>query len=374
MTGSSDESLADSLADVVRGQAALIADLQARLDRLESTGSSANANRLRTASHSVQTSNDMVVDPPSRRGFLRLAGAAAAGAAVAAVGSASPAAALDGGSFTGAETVFTNNGTDSTKAGVKGSFTGTPIMNTPGGIGVLGQADGVPGQPSHPSNASAAGVIGTSSSGYGVYGTSATGYALYAASNGRLGFDPHLAGTAAPTTGGYKLGDIVMNANGDTFSCVAAGSGGSAKFRKLAGPNTGGQIHFFNQPARFIASFYGTRMPGGTPGPFQGKVTVTLAGQAEPGATIPSDAVAVFGSLQVASAAAPSGYASIFAADAPAGTELQVSNVVLPYAGPFITSFFVCKLSTGGVAPVGSLVIYHSVMASVYVDIAGYYR
>lgn len=223
----------ESLADVVRGQAALIADLQARLDRLESDGNSANANPLRAASHSVQTSNDMVVDPPSRRGFLRLAGAAAAGAAVAVVGNASPAAALDGGSFTGAETVFNNNGTDSTKAGVKGNFTGS-TSNGIGGIGVLGQSDLL---------SSGAGVIGTANLGYGVYGTSATGYALYAASNGRLGFDPHLLGTAAPTTGGYKLGDIVMNANGDTFSCVVAGSGGSAKFRKLAGPLTAGSFH-----------------------------------------------------------------------------------------------------------------------------------
>ena len=211
----------ESLADVVRGQASLIADLQARLDRLESSPVGPGGRALQAASHSAQTSGDIVVDQPSRRGFLRLAGAAAAGAAVAAVGNASPAAALDGGTFTGAETVFTNNGTDFTKAGVKGVYVNS------GGIGVLGEAN---------AGSSAAGVIGQSLSflnppaatGYGVYGASTTGYALYAASNGRLGFDPHLAGTAAPTIGGYKLGDIVMNANGDTFSCVVAGSGGSA--------------------------------------------------------------------------------------------------------------------------------------------------
>ena len=258
VTSPSDE----SLADVVRGQAALIADLQARLDRLESDGNSANTNPLRAASHSVQTSNDMVVDPPSRRGFLRLAGAAAAGAAVAVVGNASPAAAFDGGSFTGAETVFTNNGTDSTKAGVRGSFTGTPSGGI-GGIGVLGQADGVPGQPTHPSNASAAGVIGQSLSpldpvtgmplhptGFGVYGASTTGYALYAASNGRIGFDAHvdslLTPGGYPTKGAYKVGDLFTNTNGDTYSCVVGGaatSGGPARFRKLAGPGTTGQLH-----------------------------------------------------------------------------------------------------------------------------------
>ena len=89
MTNSSDE----SLADVVRGQAALIADLQARLDRLESSPVGPAERLHRTASTAV--GNDPG-EATSRRGFLRLAGAAAAGAAVVAVGNASPAAAAAG--------------------------------------------------------------------------------------------------------------------------------------------------------------------------------------------------------------------------------------------------------------------------------------
>ena len=52
----------ESLADVVRAQASLIADLQARLDRLESSPVGSTERALQAASHSAQTSGDIVVD------------------------------------------------------------------------------------------------------------------------------------------------------------------------------------------------------------------------------------------------------------------------------------------------------------------------
>ena len=235
---------------LLQSQAALIDELRARVARLEASGPApVVAVPARLSSTEVRsTDDDATVETSSRRGFLRLAGAAAAGAAVAVVANAAPAAALDGGTYSGSETVFNNNGIDVNKAGVKGTF-----GPNPNGIGVLGQAD---------VGSAAAGVFGAAISGYGVYGSAGTGYALYAGSNGRLGFDPHLTSTGAPTSGAYKLGDIVMNTAGDTFSCVVAGSGGAAKFRKLAGPKTAGQYHPI-APTRI----YDSRPSVGGPGP-----------------------------------------------------------------------------------------------------------
>lgn len=251
----------ESLADVVQAQAALIADLQARLDRLETK--STPRSQGAPASVMVSAVDGTVTDSTSRRGFLRLAGVAAAGAAVAVVATATPAAAVDGGTFNGVETVFNNNGTDVNKAGVHGTFSPNG-----GGIGVLGTAD---------LGASAAGVLGTAALGYGVYGTSSSGYALYAGSNGRLGFDPHLAGTTAPTSNAYKLGDIVMNANGDTFSCVVAGSGGTARWRKLAGPLSAGQLHLLPSVQRVVYTGTGTGIAAGTLGANTNRITANLA-------------------------------------------------------------------------------------------------
>ena len=234
---------------LLRSQAALIDELQARVARLEASGP-ARLAAVPSPTAEVIAASDFGVETSSRRGFLRLAGAAAAGAAVAAVANATPAAALDGGTYSGSETVFTNStSTDPAKSGVKGTFTTAAV----GGIGVLGQAD---------TTSAAAGVVGASVAGYGVYGSAGTGYALYAGSNGRVGFDPHLTGTGAPTSGAYKLGDIVMNTAGDTFSCVVAGSGGAAKFRKLAGAGTTGQLHL-SGAARIFDSRSQFDQPGG---------------------------------------------------------------------------------------------------------------
>lgn len=245
---------AQALADVVRVQAEMIAELRSRIERLEGSNESGSAESA-PAPPDVPAKTDASGDAPSRRGFLRLAGLSAAGAAVAVVGSAGSAAAVDGGTFSGAETVYTNTGADVTKAGVKGTFTQA------GGIGVLGQAD---------NGASAAGVIGSALNGYGVYGTSSTGYALYAGSNGRLGFDPHLSGSTAPTTGGYKLGDVVMNSNGDLYACVVGGSGGAAKFRKLAGPGTLGAFSAGAYHPIPPTRVYDSRISQGGPGQIVG--------------------------------------------------------------------------------------------------------
>jgi hypothetical protein len=170
-----------------------------------------------------------------RRRFITTLLAAGAAGVSSVVLSESPAGAVDGGSYSGTETSFTNTTTDATAAGVKGTFTNA------NGVGVRGIAD---------VGNLAAGVEGKSVAGYGVYGSSSTGYGLYSGGNGRIGLDSVVA-SGQPTSGSYAVGDIVRNAAGDTFSCVAAGVAGApggAQFRKMAGPDSVGSYHMLTSP------------------------------------------------------------------------------------------------------------------------------
>ncbi len=215
----------------LREQATLIAELRIRLGQLE-------AERLIGSSPTVIVSPRLhEADRPetNRRGFLRLAGAAAAGVAVAAVAGAQPAAATNGdtisvgGAFTGIGTTTINNTTSvslplpaSLPSGIKG-------VQVDNGNGVWGKADGAAG----------AGVYGESNSGFGILGTSELGYALFAGGRGRIGSNAHV--TVGPPPTGYALGDIVRDAAGDMFVCVQVGTPG--QWRKIAGLGTAGSFH-----------------------------------------------------------------------------------------------------------------------------------
>lgn len=285
-------------------------------------------------------------EPHGRRDFLRLAGAAAAGATVMALGNASPAAAVDGGSYSGTETVYTNTGSDASKSGVKGVFQNS------NGIGVTGEAN---------IGNVAAGVLGNSTSGYGVFGYSVDGYALCAGGNGRLGLYPHVAGAGSPTTGGYLLGDIVRNEVGDTFSCVVAGSGGAAKFRKIAGPNTAGQLHFFAQPTRFVNSSSAIRMTV-----LNGRIDIPLAGQSQNSTLIPTNALSLFGTVYGVCRAQTTGWVTLFPSDGDPNSGFLSATATFDNRF-FQGAFFMAKLSSAG-----SLAVFTSGLSDVILDISGY--
>jgi hypothetical protein len=198
----------------------------------------------------------------TRRNLLKTLGIAAVTGTIGAnVIAATPAAAADGGSYTGTQTTFINNTSVATTAGVRGEFSGA------NGTGVIGVAN---------AGTKAAGVNGVSTSGFGVFGETVTGYAVYSA--GRLGLASYLI-SGAPITGstdplnpspGFALGDIVRNSAGDTWSCVVANVdsvgntilGAVAQFRKIAGPESAGQWHPVTSPL----TVYDNRFFNGAPG------------------------------------------------------------------------------------------------------------
>jgi len=219
----------------LRNQAELLADLRARLGPLEAAQKAAGPPAAPTGAHL----QDAEQPETNRRGFLRLAGAAAAGVAVAAVAGAQPAAAADGVAINvgsdvdGATTTVVTNTTSVIlplpnplprrfPSGIKG-------VQVDHGNGVWGKADGAAG----------AGVYGESNSGFGILGTSELGYALFAGGRGRIGSNAHVSVGPPPT--GYALGDIVRDAAGDMFVCVQVGTPG--QWRKIAGLGTAGSFH-----------------------------------------------------------------------------------------------------------------------------------
>ena len=233
------------LRELLRSQATMIDELRARVAHLESAPVAspsstppitvADANGAISQTHASET---------SRRGFLRLAGVAAAGAAAVVAGNASPAAAANNDNiFQGSNTTGTTETkiTNTTNSGGVSDIAAVRGVGGANSVGVWGEANG----------ALAAGVEGATDSGYGVYGSaSTTGYSIYAGGVSRIGMNPHLSGFGFPTTGGYAQGDIIRNTNGDLFVCVVAGTAGAAQFRKLAGPATAGSLHLASPASR----------------------------------------------------------------------------------------------------------------------------
>jgi hypothetical protein len=218
-----------------------IASLQARIDQLEAQATSASAEP-RT----------------SRRGMLRLAGAAAVGGLAAIVTAEPVAAGVDGDVVLGLDTNAASAPTGiamaaaSTVYGLGAYETGLGAL--PGEVGrpaIFGHATGT---------AFTTGVAGvdaddTGSSGYGVYGQTQGGRAVYgeaktAGGIGLVGYGPGGAlrllvddpSTAPPTrTVAYLHRTLDADINNDVWYCYEAGTPG--KWRKLAGPATAGAFH-----------------------------------------------------------------------------------------------------------------------------------
>jgi hypothetical protein len=191
----------------------------------------------------------------NRRSFLRLAGVAATGLAVSALGT-ERAAAADNGTILQGSGADANN-TNSTMTTVT-TTSGTATTSALRGIGPA-NSNGVIGRSS---GSLGAGVWGESDLGYGVFGSSSAGYDLYAGGNGRIGLQSHLA-TGTPSSGSYDLGDIIRNSAGDVYICTVKGAAPSvAKFQKIAGPAAAGAIHLLPTPVRTFDSRASQSAPG----------------------------------------------------------------------------------------------------------------
>jgi len=224
---------------------------ESRIHELEAQVAKLTALVEGMASTPVPSSEVEVVERPtaSRRNMLKLAGAAAAGAAVSVVGKTMPAAAADGDPLTlgtgnnaaslttlvGTMTVLANSATTNPGiASTRGSLVGWDTAND-GNLraGVLGL--------SGPflftgTNQTAHGVIGrmfaTAGTGSGVVGISdANAVGVSAGVRARSANGPAVqleaVFTAAPTTGTWERGALVPDTAGNLWYCTAPGTPGT---------------------------------------------------------------------------------------------------------------------------------------------------
>lgn len=271
-----------------------------------------------------------VVEMPtsSRRGMLKLAGAAAVGAAAVAVaGQSSPAAAatddpmLVGNSHT-ADTgditslignmqvlsASTNAGT--ILAGYGGALTGWDTSND--GANTRAGVLGLGGNFLFPAVTTTHGVTGYmfngQGTGSGVYGRSnsnnvGVSAGVRAISNNGPAVQMDAVFTSAPTSGTWTRGALLPDTSGNLWLCVTSGSPGT--WKKLAGPSTAGAFHALN-PGRV----YDSRSAA----PFQGALiggnnrTITVADLRDPatGAVtladyVPAGATAVTANITIVS-------------------------------------------------------------------------
>jgi hypothetical protein len=328
-----------------------IAALEERLARLEGSSPVARAEQSGQVA-ALRSSAPVAVmeEVSSRRGLFRVAGAVASAAVAHSLLSASPAAAADGGNVIIGQANSASSDTTLTKS----TNGGTGLLVTNGSTS--GSADGVKGVSD---SSLGAGVAGSSLNGYGVYGSTTNGYAMFSA--GRFGLGQHLSSPGVPTSGNYDLGDIIRDNVGNIYACVGAGSAsaGTAVFRKITGPATAGQMHFFPNPERFL-NFAQTPGTGVTPAAF------VLTGMSVNGATIPVGAQSIFGSLFALSRGANWAWATLYSTSGAADSGTRAAMMTFDNTA-YKGGMFVAKLSNSG-----SLSVFTSQPSTICLDVAGY--
>jgi hypothetical protein len=342
----------------------------------------------------------------SRRGFLRLGAAAAAGAVGMAAARVLPVAAADGatvttGSATTGETPTTITGDGSANAttgatgnpipvfaarangfvsgdlttalGTNDSFN-APLQGLgPSGVTAIG-ADGVDGWAQGPL---AFAVYGLSDQGVGVVGEALTGIGVYARGTGRLKQDPQ--GIAGDPTSSFPNGpdsfEQVRDANGVLFIHGTGSGAGNSIWRRVNTLRTdaaSGNGHAF-KPFRLADTRNGT---GGFTGPFGDGTsrTYTVAGTGSGDSSVPTDAIAVVGNLTATGFGSAGGFMAIH----PAGTTFNASTdpSSLNFSGSVgaWANSFVCGLGTG--ANAGKITVdiktYSGSKTQFIIDITGY--
>jgi len=330
-----------------------IADLEARLADLTERLERSEAPRAQSpASASAVDATASEQATSTRRGVLKLAGAAAAGvAAVAVTGTTNHVAALSGDTMTLGQA---GDGTVATDAAHQSSGQ-TRFDWLPGGTGVgfLFQAGstyknhdasvpcalagwttsatnptGVYGYSNIPAGNGVVGVSG----GVGVAGSGGT-YALSAISGGKASLLLGSATTAPPTRiDAHAVGEM-ENSNGDLWWCVAAGMPGT--WRKISGTGVAGAFHPVT-PGRV----YDSRQVLPTPGQLASGANRTISVADRRDATLTTGAV-------------------VQANFVPAGATAIAANITV--TATVGSGFLVCN--PGGVTTVGASTINWSATA-----------
>lgn len=221
--------------------------------------------------HPAATTAVETTPKASRRGLLKLAGAAAAGTAAAVAANALPAAAVDGDAITASNQPSTT-ATSTATTGLVYTNTAVPtatfgfvtqntnlftVRDTIGGILLFPQnGSSYPAAIGGYTNRTVAnGVYGFSAMpGYGVVGfaSDAAGVGMLAR-GAKANVELFSAGTAPNTrTDAHLKGELVCDANGDLWSCVASGTPGT--WRNVAGTATSGSLHLLASPKRVYSS------------------------------------------------------------------------------------------------------------------------
>jgi hypothetical protein len=248
-------------------------------------------------------------------------------------------------------------GGTATAVHAEGGFRGLVAIGGNGGEGVNAVCNGAA------TNSYA--VEGTSDNGYGGVFTGGN-IGVYASGRAALSLSPS---SANPLTLGtsYNTGEVVSQSTGDLWYCATAGTGnGSAKFRKLAGPNSAGAAHILTTPVRYVDTRNGT---GGATGAYaNGEVRQYNFTTLQPG-TIPAKARGIFGNLTAASPTGNGNFQENSANSFPGGS----ASIMNFTNGVNISNHFVGALDAAGNLFVKANVLTGGGTVQLVMDIQGYY-
>ncbi len=267
----------------------------------------------------------------SRRGLLKLAAGAAAGAGVAVVASkASPAAAAD---TEGVLSGNVNEATLSTEFVYGSDANSTPSTSTTEIVNV--DASAAPDDRAAlraTAGTTANAIVAVADEGAAISAESAAGIGVVATGAAAALQLVAAAGVEPPVerTTSAEVGSIVFDENQDLWICVEAGTPGT--WRKLSGPATAGAFHPI-VPIRVYDSRLGAYSPGGgTPMQRLTERVISVADSHNAAGTViaadavPPGATAVALNVTVASPTGPN-YLSVAPADA---TEVYASTINWP--------------------------------------------
>lgn len=381
----------DLEAEVAR-LSAIVEQLKGRLDGIDG----------RSNGHGGQGGE---IQPHSRRDFVKLAGAAVAGAAGGVLLGQVPAAATNGanvilGNTSGATLNDAANTTSLTATGTTG--VPTPLVSIigsgatvppipPNGPQLAGALQvfskpGVPGATPVPAEGIdgwgpggiGVGVLGASDTGYGVLGESGTGFDLTAFGTGRLfqfsitdNAGGPLAGppgfTPAQPVNNFPGGELVRDVNSVLWASRATGTGVAAwrRVNSTRFDSADGLNNAF-QPVRIIDTRNGT---GGQTGP-RAANTMTTWGPFPGTNGIPSDAVGIIGTVSVTGFTGQ-GFLAIFPAGAAYNPNTSPATMTYQTAWAWSNAFTIGfgVGSTNG----GKISIYTGFIAThVIVDVVAY--
>ena len=272
----------------------LVAHLRTRLDVTP-------APAAPTAGHESDHDPDLEPAPSarSRRDLLKLAGGVAAGAAGGVLMTAAPAAAANADALTVGAQHAPDAGTTPT-SGIDYSTSGPYFGAAP--HAVFSVTDNAP------SNGISAAIVGAGldNAAIGLAGLGPI-YDIFAAGSGITGRVPFM-NQGPPTSDPWLAGDVILDAHGNLFACVASGTPGV--WRKLSGPAAAGAFHAIS-PLRV----YDSRSADG---PIADGVdrTVSVATATTGGPAVPAGATAVAITLTVTNTQGAGGFLAV----RPAGT------------------------------------------------------